>query len=137
MELTLSSPSLLFPAISLLLLAYTNRFLAIASLVRNLHDRYLKGSDERAVILSQLASLRLRLQLVRIMQLIGIISILCCVLCMLLLFFNLQLAAQTTFAIALILMMLSLACSIWEINISTKALNILLSGIETHKTSGR
>jgi hypothetical protein len=39
-QLSLTTPALLFSAISLLLLAYTNRFLAYASVVRNLHARY-------------------------------------------------------------------------------------------------
>ena len=43
MEITFNTPALLFPAISLLLLAYTNRYLALANLIRKLHDEYMKG----------------------------------------------------------------------------------------------
>ena len=81
MEISFNTPALLFPAISLLLLAYTNRFLALASLVRKLHDEYEKGKGNHIVI-KQIHSLRYRLRLVRYMQTLGVFSFVCSVLTM-------------------------------------------------------
>ena len=78
MEITFNTPALLFPAISLLLLAYTNRFLALANLVRRLHDEYKRGEKSTALIY-QIQSLRRRLILVRYMQGLGVFSFVCCV----------------------------------------------------------
>src|SRR5947207_14650416 len=81
MEITFNTPALLFPAISLLLLAYGNRFLALANLVRKLHDQYITGLKSK-ILLKQIHSLRRRLNLIRYMQGLGVFSFLCCVACM-------------------------------------------------------
>ena len=60
MDLSLTTPALLFPAISLLLLAYTNRFLTLANLIRDLHARYTANPDQ--ILLWQLRSLRYRVR---------------------------------------------------------------------------
>ena len=80
-DININTPALLFPAITLLMLAYTNRFLSLASLVRKLHDEYNRGEKERN-ILSQIKNIRSRINLIRYMQAFGVISFLCCVLCM-------------------------------------------------------
>ena len=82
MEITFNTPALLFPAISLLLLAYTNRFLALANLVRKMHDEYVKGERSSIVRLKQIRNLELRLNMVRYMQALGVFSFLCCVITM-------------------------------------------------------
>ncbi len=128
MQLTFATPSLLFPAISLLLLAYTNKFLAIASLIRTLHDRY--EQENQPVLREQIVHLRKRLNLIRLMQTFGIASFLMCFVCMFLLFENQHLAATWAFAIALVLMMVSLALSLGEIWISAGALRLLLKDFE-------
>jgi hypothetical protein len=128
MKLTLATPALLFSAISLLLLAYTNRFLTIAQLVRTLHSKYKEKSDP--LILGQIKNLRQRINLIRNMQVFGIISLLLCVVCMFLLYIEWIAIAESIFGIALILLILSLALSAWEIQISVKALNLHLSDIE-------
>jgi hypothetical protein len=120
-DLTLTTPALLFSAISLLLLAYTNRFLALAALVRSLHGKYKENPDER--LFGQITNLRLRLSLIRHMQIHGITSLLLCVICMFVI-------AIYIFGIALLLMISSLGISIWEIQISVRALNLQLSDIE-------
>jgi hypothetical protein len=84
MELSLTTPALLFPAVSLLLLAYTNRFLAIAALIRELHSRYKNNRDE--LLIAQIANLRQRVMLIRNMQALGVSSLLLCVVCMFVLF---------------------------------------------------
>lgn len=128
MEINLTTPALLFPAISLLLLAYTNRFLTIATLIRNLHGQFKENPDER--IWSQIKNLRLRVKLIRNMQVLGVLSLLFCVVCMFVIFAGNLLVAEFIFGFSLILLIVSLAISAWEIQISVKALNIQLSDIE-------
>jgi hypothetical protein len=128
MELGLTTPALLFPTVSLLLLAYTNRFLAIANLIRTLHSQY--KETQNPFILGQIKSLRLRVRLVRDMQALGILSLFLCVLCMFLLFWGKIIIGKYVFGISLILLMTSLGISIYEIQISMKALKIQLSDIE-------
>ncbi len=127
-ELTLTTPALLFSAISLLLLAYTNRFLTYANVVRNLHARFKENPDN--LIIGQIQNLRKRLVLTRSMQLLGIGSLLLCVLCMFLVYIDFHLAAEIIFGIALVMLILSLALSIREIQISVKALDLHLSDME-------
>ena len=127
-QLTLTTPALLFSAISLLLLAYTNRFLAYANVVRTLHARYKENRD--TVLVGQIQNLRKRLVLTRTMQLLGIGSLLLCVLCMLLVYVELQLAAEIIFGIALLMLILSLAISVREIQISVRALDLHLGDME-------
>jgi hypothetical protein len=128
-QLTLTTPALLFSAISLLLLAYTNRFLAYANVVRNLHARF--KDDKSNLIIGQIQNLRKRLVLTRTMQLLGIGSLLLCVLCMFLIYIQVQLAAEIIFGIALVLLIISLGISIREIQISVRALDLHLSDMDS------
>ena len=128
MSITLTTPALLFSAISLLLLAYTNRFLAIASLVRNLHSKY--KEEPNKILFGQIRNLRKRLNLIRNMQIFGITSLLLCVLCMFLIYIDKIRLAEILFGLALLLLIASLALSVREIQISVKALNLHLSDIE-------
>lgn len=133
MSLELTTPALLFPAISLLLLAYTNRFLTLAGLIRELHRRYLDGHED--TVLGQIANLRARVRLIRAMQALGVASFFGCVFCMFLLFFGLMLAAQSVFTLSLLLLMVSLGLSVWEIQMSVGALDLQLSDLEAaHKS---
>ena len=129
-ELTLTTPALLFSAISLIMLAYTNRFLAYAAVIRNLHAVYLEKKDES--ILPQIKNLKLRVNLTRWMQIFGISSLLLCVLTMFLIYINQHVIAVWIFGTALILLILSLALLIKEIQISAQALNFHISDIENH-----
>ena len=128
MEMTLTTPAMLFPAISLLLLAYTNRFLAIAGLVRNLYDRYQARPEQK--IQAQIDNLRYRLGLIRNMQVFGISSLLLCVLCMFVLFLGLVEIGQGIFAVSLLLMLISLGLSLREIQVSNRALRFQLEDLE-------
>ncbi len=128
MKLSLATPALLFSAISLLLLAYTNRFLTIAQLVRTLHAKYKENRSH--VIFGQIKNLRKRISLIRNMQIFGIISLLLCVVCMFFLYVEWNAGAEVIFGIALVLLIASLGLSAWEIQISVKALNLHLSDIE-------
>jgi hypothetical protein len=133
MELTLTTPALLFPAISLLLLAYTNRFLTIATIIRNLHDRYKNEATDN--LLGQIANLRYRTYLIRNMQIFGVLSLLVCVISMFALFAGWIAAGQWTFALALILMMVSMLISLRELQISVGALDLLLMELEQEEKS--
>ena len=125
MQLELSTPALLFSTTSLLMLAYTNRFVAIARLIRELHDDYLETNEEKDLI--QLQSLRKRLALIRNMQLFGVLSLLFSVICMFLLFAEYALLAKFIFSLSLILMSVSLILSALEITQSITAINVVLN----------
>jgi hypothetical protein len=128
MDINLTTPALLFPAISLLLLAYTNRFLTLATLIRTLHAKY--KEDPHDVLLGQIKNLRKRVILIRNMQAFGVLSLLLCVVCMFLIFANEQIAGRYTFGVSLILLIISLGLSVYEIQISVKALKLQLSDME-------
>ncbi|KAA3439164.1 DUF2721 domain-containing protein [Rufibacter hautae] len=128
MEITLTTPALLFPALSLLLLAFTNRFLSLASLIRNLKSIY--KTSHNHLVYGQIQNLRIRLVLIRNMQAFGIASMFSCVLCMFMIYAGWQTAGTIIFGVSLILLMVSMALSLWEIQISVKALELELSDLE-------
>ena len=127
--LDLTTPSLLFSAISLTLLAYTNRFLSYASVVRALKEKHQQTHDPKDI--AQIANLRKRLYLTRSMQILGILSLLLCVIAMFFIYVSWQIFAAWIFGIALLLLAASLCVCIWEINISVKALEIHLEDISS------
>jgi hypothetical protein len=129
MELTFNTPALLFPAISLLLLAYTNRFVALASLVRNLHREY-KQNGEEEMLVRQIRNLRRRINFIRYMQGLGVFSFLLCVVCMYCIYNSWLQAAHYVFALSLLSLLASLVISLIEIIASTNALEVELSDIE-------
>ena len=128
MNINIATPALLFPAISLLMLAFTNRFLTLATIIRGLHDRYLDHPHES--LIGQIENLRYRVYLIRNMQIVGVLSLLFCVVSMLAFFAGWNMVGQWTFALALVLMMASLAISIRELQISVGALDLLLKDME-------
>ncbi|MGL5317660.1 MAG: DUF2721 domain-containing protein [Bacteroidales bacterium] len=130
-ELTLTTPSLLFSAVSLIMLAYTNRFLAYSQIIRNLQEDFLKTRNP--VAKAQIDNLRERLYLTRSMQVLGITSLLLCVASMLLIYIHWYTISMWFFGIALLFLIVSLALSIKEILISAKALELHLADIETKK----
>ncbi len=128
MELTLTTPALLFPAISLLLLAYTNRFLTLAALIRELYARYRAQPDP--TLLGQLANLRYRIVLIRNMQACGVASFFLCVLCMFMLFAGQHTLGQWIFGGSLILLLISLGLALREIQVSIDALTLQIADVE-------
>lgn len=120
MELTLTTPALLFPAISLLLLAYTNRFLTLAALMRDLSARYQTSKDP--LFYRQLLNLRYRIIIIRNMQVCGVASFFGCVLSMFILFTGQRIIGTWVFGASLILLLISLALSLREIQVSIDAL---------------
>lgn len=127
-ELQISTPALLFSAISLILLAHTNRFLTYSNLVRQLHDQYVQNSE--TVLIYQMKNLRGRLVLIKGMQVSGILSLLLCVLSMFLIYIHQQLMAEVLFGLGMIALVVSLILSLQEIRISTRSLDYHLSDIE-------
>jgi hypothetical protein len=130
-ELTLATPALLFPAVSLLLLAYTNRFLALAALIRSLYDRWRETPDPK--IVEQIDNLRRRLKMIRNMQFFGVFSMLLCVVSMFCAYAGWHVAAGTIFAFALLSLIASLTISLREIQLSVVALNVELADMETNR----
>lgn len=130
-EITLTTPALLFSAISLIMLAYTNRFLSYASLIRNLHEKFKVNPNE--VLLGQISNLRKRLYLTKYMQIFGVSSLFLCVLTMFLIFVGSHVFAIWIFGVALVLLIASLGVSIHEIHISVKALDLHLGDMEVNR----
>ena len=128
MNIEITTPALLFPAISLLLLAYTQRFLTLAGLIRELHARFKTHRDP--IILPQIKNLRKRVYIIRDMQALGIASLFFCVLSMFLLYTERPVPGAYLFGASLLLMMASLAFMIREISLSVGALNLVLSDLE-------
>ena len=127
-ELTLTTPALLFSAVSLILLAYTNRFLSYAQLVRTLHEHYRENPTQ--ITRRQIDNLRKRLHLTRAMQFLGVTSLFLCVVTMFLIYVGFYLTSVDVFGVALLLLIASLGVSMWEIHISVRALELHLKDME-------
>ena len=130
MELT--TPALLFSAISLLMLAFTNRFLAIASLIRQLHKNYIEH-PKQAVVKGQIENLRKRLYLIRNMQALGVMAFFFCVVSMIGVYFEKDNLAYIFFGVSLFCLLAALFISLMEIFISTHALELELGDIDLKK----
>lgn len=128
MEITLTTPALLFPAISLLLVAYTNRFIALGSRIRSLHALHKEKPDN--LLVGQIDNLKKRVDLIKNMQALGVAGLFSCVLCMFALFWGYLVAGKIIFGLSLLLMMGSLALSLREITISIDALNLELGDMQ-------
>ena len=128
MELTISTPALLFSTVSLLMIAFTNRFLAIANLIRDLHDKF--RTNPETVYVDQIKNLHRRLKLIRNIQVLAVLSLLVSAVCMALIYWNNQVAASYLFGLALVLQISALVISVIEISISINALQIELSDME-------
>ena len=128
MEIDISTPALLFSAISLLILAYTNRFLALANLIRQYGALYKEHPETR--FLKQIQNFDIRLNIIKKTQIFGVVSFLFCVLCMFLIFVNLIIPAEILFAISLICLFISLLLSLKELFMSIGALNVELEDIK-------
>lgn len=127
-DITINTPALLFSTVSLLYIGYTNRFMSIANLVRNLKDKFLETHDER--LLRQIANLRRRIVLIRNMQLQGISALFCSVLSIIAMYFHHQHTGEFFFGVGLVLLSMSMIAAMREVIISVDALKIELSQIE-------
>jgi len=129
MELSVNIPALLFPAISLIMLAYTNRFLALSNRIRMLHEKY-QLIEQRHIIFGQIKNLKYRIKLIQNMQTYGVATLLSSILCMFFIFIEYQAVAKFIFAISLITFSISIFLSFIEIRLSTKAIELELSDME-------
>jgi hypothetical protein len=127
MRIDITTPALLFPAISLLMLAYTNRFLGLAGVIRKLHQTH--SETPKTVYLEEIQSLRRRIHLIRNMQSLGVLGLILCTTCMFLLFRGFYRIGEAVFAASLISMLASLVVSLIEIRISTRALDLHLEDL--------
>ncbi len=128
MQISVTTPALLFPAISLFMLAFTNRFLSLGGRVRSLHDQY--RQEKHDSIIKQIENLRIRIHMIRRMQGYGVLSMLSCIFSMVCIFQEWSLAGQILFGLSLLFLITSLIISFMEIRISVRALDILLEDME-------
>ncbi len=129
MQLSLTIPALLFPAVSLTMLAYNARYLAIAALIRQLHAQF--QETQASPLKRQIESLRKRLNIIKNMQATAILSFLLAAVTMFLIYIQLTVWANVIFGISLVFLMASLVLSLIEVQLSTKALGIQLRNMET------
>ena len=129
MELSVNIPALLFPAISLIMLAYTNRFLALSNRVRMLHDKY-QQQEQRHILFGQIKNLNYRIKLIQNMQTYGVATLLLSIVSMFFIFIDYQAIAKTVFGISLVTFSISIFLSLIEIRLSTKAIELELSDME-------
>lgn len=115
-----------------MLLAYTNRFLVLAQLIRQL--KQMDSEDDYALIARQIGMLKKRIVLTKRMQAFGVLSFFLCTVSMFLLFLQLQTPGIVAFGISLVLLSLSLLYSLYEIQISTNAINVELANFEARKS---
>ena len=127
MDITLTTPALIFPTVSLLMVAYTNRFNALGARIRNLGEQYRNKQDDQ--LKAQIDILRKRVVLIRNMQACGLSSLFFCLLCIFTLIVDQQLVSELTCAFSLLLMMTSLTISLREVLISVRALDMELNSL--------
>jgi hypothetical protein len=131
MDITINTPALLFPAISLVMLAYSNRFLALANVVRHLHDRYrLQNESGKPAIHAQIRNLKYRLRLIKNMQILGVLSILLSIVSMYFIYILQMDWARMAFAMSLFFFAASLILSLIELIQSTHSLEIELGDMQ-------
>ncbi len=130
MDISINTPALLFPAVSLVMLAYTNRFLALSNRVRTLHDKYIEHNTPNKIIHGQIKNIRYRLKLIKQMQSLGVLTFICAIICIFLVYINQQVAANIFFAISLVVFTASLLISLIEVQLSNKAIELELSDME-------
>lgn len=133
MPITISTPALLFPAISLLMLAYTNRFFGLAAIIRNLHRSH--AEKPNPVLLLEIRSMRRRMHLIRDMQSFGIAALILCTVCMFLLFRGYYRAGEAVFGGSILCMLLSLVWALVEVRLSGRALDLHLQDLEQEEKS--
>lgn len=130
MNIEITTPALLFPAITILFLAYSNRFLTIAGLIRQKHDIFIK--TQSTIAEKQIVSFSHRLQLIVVMELFAVLGIISCIVAMGFIFLRMQLEGNFAFAVSIVFIVLSLIASVFELMISTRALRIELEDMKAH-----
>ena len=131
MILSITDPAFLFPGISLLFLAYTNRYLALANIIRSLNSNVDDEFSPNRV--KQIQSLHLRITLIKYMQAFGVVAFLFCVFAMLALIFEQQYFGEVLFVASLVSMVVSLLLSLTEVLKSGQSLKIELDRTHVRK----
>ena len=132
-EFSITTPAVIFSAVSLLYIGYTSRFIAISNLVRDLKKEFVISHDE--IVIKQITNLRRRIEIIRNMQLLGILSLMLSILSMILLYKEWLWQGEMAFFVALCFLLLSMFFAIQEVLMSVDAINIDLSDIEELKNS--
>lgn len=122
MALNITDPAILFPGISLLFLAYTNRYLALANIIRQLNKVIAEGFDENRE--KQIQNLLVRIKLIRYMQMFGILSFICCVISMSALLLGFDKMGVFAFGGSMVFLFISLVVSFFEVASSGDGLRI-------------
>lgn len=135
MELTFTTPALLFSTVSLLMVAYTNRFMGLAGLIRSLHDSKETSHLGREKIHTQILMLKKRVKVIKNMQFFGVLALVFSIISIAAIYFGLKMVSEYSFLLALVLLMLSLILSLVEIKQSTEALKVLLDECEGDECS--
>lgn len=123
----ITTPALLFPAISLLLLAFTNRFLTLAQLIRQLAAADARDAE---LVAKQIPGLKRRIGLIKYMQTFGVLSFLLCALAMLAIFSARGTLGEIMFGLSIVALAVSLVLSLLEVVLSTQALSIVVNDLE-------
>ena len=132
--MTLTTPALLFPAISLLFLSYTNRFHVLAQVIRALHDR--EQREHSDINTRQVALLRNRLAYIKTMQTFAVLSFLLCTFSMFSLFLEWQPVGVLLFGSSLLCLSLSLIFALVEVLASTNAISVQLTDLDRRCRGG-
>lgn len=132
MDYTFSVPALVFSAVSLLMLGYTNRFLTLSELVRSLHKRYVDSNGEDQSAKGQIDNLSTRLKLIRWTQLFGAFAFALATAAMIIFLFSTTISFYI-FISALVSLLISLALLMFELQISINAINIQLDEMKDNQ----
>ncbi len=130
MDYTFTAPALIFPAISLLMLAYTQRFLTLSDLVRQLHRRYLDSNKEDKNALYQIDNIAKRIKVIRLTQQMGALAFALSTLAMITFIFSTEETSLIFFIASLIALLFSLALLLYELHISVEAINLQLEDMK-------
>lgn len=128
MDFNLETPAMIFPAISLLMLAYTNRFVVLAGLIRELYEEHKVTPKQE--ILAQIENLQKRMSYIKNMQVLGAIAFILAVVAMLLGMIEYDFESAIVFTLSLVTLVGSLIYLLLELQISITALTIQLDDIK-------
>lgn len=136
MEISINTPAILFPAFSLLMLVYTNRFLAVGSLVRELIMQQEKNETDH-YLYDQIKNLKKRLTLIKNMQEWSVAGYLFTVASIYLIYIGQPSYGEYAFALAVLTFSISLMLLLVEVYYSTGALQIALSKFDLQRASDK
>lgn len=129
MKFAISTPIILFPAISLILLAYTEKFMQLGSLTRRLKKQYQENNAPH--IAEQIINLRKRIYLIRNMQAMGTCSFFLCIASIFFMFSDFEILAEYIFGSSMLFLMCALFLSFREIRLSSDALKLAVDDANT------